>query len=111
MNRLEMKPSKILITSSGNQQSVLWMGTFGQLEVKKVIMLDVDKLYFTTSVVIKNVGSAALRDFYCKSRTLVVVDFVAICTDHCFLRRDLCLQMRGRWIQIKSSVSTTPLPH
>lgn len=61
-----MKPSKILITSSGNQQSVLWMGTFGQLEVKKVIMLDVDKLYFTTSVVIKNVGSTALRDFYCK---------------------------------------------
>eukprot|EP00600_Ochromonadales_sp_CCMP1393_P011057 CAMPEP_0175003826 /NCGR_PEP_ID=MMETSP0005-20121125/4436_1 /TAXON_ID=420556 /ORGANISM="Ochromonas sp., Strain CCMP1393" /LENGTH=123 /DNA_ID=CAMNT_0016258929 /DNA_START=288 /DNA_END=655 /DNA_ORIENTATION=+ len=56
MNKKEVSPSKIHITSSDSQQSLVWMGTTGELEVKKVVHFDINKLYFTTSVTIKNVG-------------------------------------------------------
>ena len=66
MNNKDVLPSSILITSSATQQSVLWMGTKGNMQVKKVIQLTNDKLYFTTSVVIKNIGSTPMKDFYCE---------------------------------------------
>ena len=63
---LAMRPSKFIITSTETEQSVMWIGSHGQLEVKKVISFDVDKLFFTTSVVIKNIGNTTITDFICK---------------------------------------------
>ena len=66
MDRLDMKPHTILVSSNKQQQSVLWVGQFDQLEVKKIIQLGVNNEYFTVSVVIKNIGTTAITDFYCK---------------------------------------------
>jgi hypothetical protein len=78
MGRKDTLPSEIRISSDQGRQSVLWLGRFGNLEVRKVIQLQTDKLYFTTSVVVKNIGSATLRDFYCKFFTLRVVYTVEV---------------------------------
>lgn len=67
LNRKAATPSKFLISSSSESElSVVWLATFGQLEVKKTVRLGIQDLYFTTSVVVKNIGSAAVTDFYCK---------------------------------------------
>lgn len=108
--RAPVKPNKITITTSDNQQSVLWMGSFGQLEVNKLTILDNDKLYFTTSVVVKNVGSAALREFFCK-RT-----FLSFCSTHplayllSYHENCKTVQMQERWTLTKncSTMARTP---
>lgn len=66
MGKTDMTPSQIFLSSSGAQLSLLWTAQFGALEVKKMVQLDTDKLYFTSSVVVKNVGEATIRDFYCE---------------------------------------------
>lgn len=59
-----MKPSTLLVTSTETTQSVLWYGTVGEIELKKVTQFNNDAMYFTTSVVIKNIGSVPLSDMY-----------------------------------------------
>ena len=66
MGRSDTPPSEIRVSSSEGRLSVLWRARFGSLEVRKVIQLQTDQLYFTTSVVVKNIGSKALTGFYCK---------------------------------------------
>jgi hypothetical protein len=61
-----VEPSELLVTSDDESQSLLWAGSAGDVEIKKVIHLGNNQLYFTTSVVIKNIGSKALADFHCK---------------------------------------------
>jgi hypothetical protein len=67
MDREAASPSKILVSSSESELSVLWLGRVGQLEVKKLIRLGIRDLYFTTSVVVKNIGDSAISNFYCKN--------------------------------------------
>lgn len=66
MNRPDTPPSKVLVSSSEGRLSVLWMARFGTLEVRKLIQLQTDQLHFTTSVVVKNIGTKRLTSFYCK---------------------------------------------
>jgi hypothetical protein len=66
VGKTDATPNKILISSSGTQLSMLWIAQFGELEVKKLLQLETDKLYFTTSVVVKNIGATPISDFYCK---------------------------------------------
>lgn len=80
---LDMRPSKFLITSTETEQSVLWIGTFGQLEVKKVVSFGIDQLYFTTSVTVKNVGNTTLTDFICKNIITHSCYWLVHCTVGC----------------------------
>jgi hypothetical protein len=66
MGKWDATPTALWITSGGGQQSVLWVGNVGSLEVKMVTYLSDNKLYFTTSVVIKNTATTAIRDLYCE---------------------------------------------
>lgn len=66
MGRSDTPPSEIRVSSSDGRLSVLWLARFGSLEVRKVIQLQTDQLYFTTSVVVKNIGTKPLTSFYCK---------------------------------------------
>jgi hypothetical protein len=58
--------SQLVVTSSDDHQSALWVGTDGDLQVSQVIHFHNDQLHFTTSVVIKNTGSVEITDLYCK---------------------------------------------
>ncbi|KAJ1438843.1 hypothetical protein B484DRAFT_392061 [Ochromonadaceae sp. CCMP2298] len=64
MNVQDILPSKLSVTSDGEAQSVLWAGSKGGVEIKKVVLLGNNKLYFTTTVVIKNIGPTAWTNFY-----------------------------------------------
>ena len=66
MNLVSFLPSNFKITSTDTQQSILWIGTYGNLEVKKVLIFDNENLYFSTSVIIKYIGTSPIYDFYCK---------------------------------------------
>jgi hypothetical protein len=66
MGKRNATPSTLWVTSGGGQQSVLWVGKVGSLEVKTVTHLSDNKLYFTTSVVIKNTATTEIRKLYCK---------------------------------------------
>ena len=59
-------PSSILLTSSTTQQSMVWVGTSGSLEFKKVTQVSHNKLYIITTVVVKNVGTEAINELFCK---------------------------------------------
>jgi len=59
-----MTPVAFDITSKGNKQSALWVGNKNSLEVTKVTQFDGEKLFFTTSVVLKNTGTSALTNVY-----------------------------------------------
>lgn len=61
-----MFPSTFKITSTPDVQSSLWVAQSGGLEVTKVTQFGNDKLFFTTSVKIQNLGSSAITNFYCK---------------------------------------------
>jgi len=80
MGRTDLSPSEIRISSSEGRQSVLWLGRVGPLEIRKVIQLQTDKLYFTTSVVVKNVGATALKNLYCKLFGVAVVSCLVVAT-------------------------------
>lgn len=87
MNRLDMLPYKMQVTSGEHQQSVLWAGRFGDLEVRKVVYLDNSKMFITTAVVVKNVGTTPITDFYCKHITsCVLVLFCLSCLFVYYLR-------------------------
>ena len=60
------KPSKIIITSTDSKQSMVWIGRYNNIEVKKITQFDNEKMYFSTSVTIKNIGSTTISDFFCK---------------------------------------------
>ena len=75
MLQFGVAPGKILLTSSINQQSVVWIGTSGDLEFRKVTQISDDKLYIITSVVVKNVGKNDVREFYCKVLVLHLAVF------------------------------------
>jgi hypothetical protein len=66
--RQSIAPYKLAITSSENQQSLMWIGRDGPLEIRKTTQLDNKGLFITTSVTIKNIGTASVSDIYCKSR-------------------------------------------
>ena len=66
LGRLDMIPNLLRVTSGSSQQSLLWVARFGNVEVKKIVQLDNTKLYFTTSVVIKNIASTAITEIFCK---------------------------------------------
>lgn len=75
MNRYGMTPYKLQITSCSVQQSALWAGRFGALEVRKVVQVDNSGLFITTTVTVKNVDTAPITDYYCKyCRFLFLID-------------------------------------
>jgi hypothetical protein len=61
-----INPQSFEITTYGSLLSVVWTGSYKDLEIKKTIELGSNDLFFTTSVVIKNIGTAAINDLYCK---------------------------------------------
>eukprot|EP01034_Spumella_vulgaris_P025753 gene25753-32242_t len=60
------RPTTFLVTSSkdGSVQSILWRGVYGSLEVTKVVHFRFDELFVTTSVVVRNIGTQAITNFY-----------------------------------------------
>jgi len=60
----EITPIAFEVTSKDNIQSALWVGVKDSMEITKVTQFDGDKLFFTTSVVIKNTGAAPLTNLY-----------------------------------------------
>lgn len=66
MNKKDMVPYKLQISSGTQQLSVLWAVRIGSLEIRKVIQLDYAKLYITTTVVVKNVATTPITEFVCK---------------------------------------------
>jgi hypothetical protein len=66
MNKKDMVPETLYVTSSAAQQSALWVGRFGSLEVKMVFQLESSALYHTTSVVIKNVATTPITELFRK---------------------------------------------
>ena len=73
MGKTDVAPSKIIISSNEDQQTVMWISRFGELEVKKLLRLGTKKLYFTTSVIVKNVGLNEITEFYCKYMDVLMV--------------------------------------
>ena len=66
----EMTPTYMAETSVGDERSMAWSGvdSAGNIEVSKVTKFDTKSLYFTTSVVVKNIGNKELHDlFYMRS--------------------------------------------
>lgn len=84
MGRLDMIPNLLRVTSGSSQQSLLWVGRFGNVEVKKIVQLDNTKLYFTTSVVIKNIASTAITEIFCKYK--------------CYYEEMTCVIMKLYWL-------------
>jgi hypothetical protein len=64
--REDIIENNMFVTSNSDEQSILWRGTTSPLEVKTVTQLSNDKLYFTTTVVLKNIGTTTLTSIYCK---------------------------------------------
>lgn len=64
-------------TADGEGLSVLWVGTYGQLQVTKVYHLQADQLHFTVSVTIKNIGSEVMTNLFCKCVCSSVNDVVS----------------------------------
>ncbi|KAJ1431262.1 hypothetical protein B484DRAFT_478969, partial [Ochromonadaceae sp. CCMP2298] len=62
--QVDVATKRLVVTSNADHQSVLWVGTSGVLQISKVVHLDNDKLYFATSVQVKNIGSATVTDFF-----------------------------------------------
>lgn len=59
-------PVQKSITSNGSTLSVLWVGRYLQMEIRKVYRLDISSLYFQVSTTIKNTGDATVSSLYCK---------------------------------------------
>jgi hypothetical protein len=66
MEKTDMLASEMRITSSSSAQSMLWLGTFGEVSVKKVITFDANDAFLHIAVYVKNIGPVTLKDFYCK---------------------------------------------
>jgi hypothetical protein len=64
--RQSVVPEKYTVTSSEEQQSLMWIGRDGPLEIRKTTQLDNNDLFFTTSVTIKNIGTVPILDIYCE---------------------------------------------
>ena len=61
-----MVPTTFQITSTPDIQSTLWVGKSGNVEVTKVTQFGNNNLFFTTTVKVKNIGTSAIKNFYCK---------------------------------------------
>lgn len=74
MNRADITPTKILVTSTDTVQSISWVGTYNdELEIRKITKFNSDQLFFTTAVTIKNTGDSELTDIYCKLLLLLLL--------------------------------------
>ena len=73
MGNLDMSPTTFQITSTPATLSAMWVGTAGPLEVTKVTQFQNDKVYFTTTVTLKNIGTSILSNLYCKLFLLLLI--------------------------------------
>jgi hypothetical protein len=62
-----MLPTKFVISSRDSKLSAYWLGVNADIEVRKVYQMSYDGDYITVSVSIKNTGSVATSNLYCKS--------------------------------------------
>ena len=67
----DVAPSSFKITSNGNTLSSLWIGSYGNIVVKKATYFNANDFHFRTSVTVKNVGPNAMSNLYCKSFPLL----------------------------------------
>jgi hypothetical protein len=65
MNRRDMATSAFFVTSTDSSQSSLWIGQSGGLQVSVITEVLDDKLYFTSSVTLQNIGTDVFNDVYC----------------------------------------------
>ena len=61
-----MLPSSFTITSNGTTLSAIWVGENNDVQVRKVYHFDTSNLYFKTSVSVKNISPAPIKNLYCK---------------------------------------------
>lgn len=52
------------VTSDNDKQSMIWVGSYGNLQVYFNVIFGDDDLYFTTSVILRNIGTTQLKDVY-----------------------------------------------
>lgn len=52
------------VTSDNDKQSMIWVGSHGNLQVYFNVIFGDDDLYFTTSVILRNIGTTQLKDVY-----------------------------------------------
>lgn len=65
-NKVSVTPYKFAVTSSPQQQSAIWIGRFGPLEIRQTFQLDNTALFFTTTVSIKNVDVGPVSRIFCE---------------------------------------------
>lgn len=65
-DRTVVTPYYFASTASANQQSVMWIGRYGPLEIRQLVQLDNSGLFFTTAVTIKNIDTGPAKGIYCK---------------------------------------------
>jgi hypothetical protein len=61
-----MFPSSLFVSSSATSQSLLWVGTYKEVQVKKVYRMDDLGMAIRMFVTITNIGSGTINDFFCK---------------------------------------------
>jgi hypothetical protein len=61
-----MYPKRFMITSDDETVSAHWVGSDGNIELRKVYYIDRKSLRITSSVTIKNIASSTISNFYCK---------------------------------------------
>jgi len=66
-NKTPVPASTFAVTTSPDQLSAIWVARTGPLEMRKVFTLDKTGLFITTSVTIRNIGTAVVPNIYCKS--------------------------------------------
>jgi hypothetical protein len=66
MGQYGIRPTTFQITSTENTQSAQWVGRQGSIEISKVVQFKNTDAFFTTAVTIKNIGTTAVTNFYCK---------------------------------------------
>jgi hypothetical protein len=67
MSRTHITPTTFQITSNDIAQAAQWVGSKNEMEISKVVQFKNDDAFFTTSVTVKNTGTTAVTNFYCKN--------------------------------------------
>lgn len=72
MGSVHVLPSKVSVTTSDSQLSVMWVGRTAAIEIRQVTTLDNSGLFITTSVSLRNIDSVAVTNLYCKYGQLLL---------------------------------------
>jgi hypothetical protein len=68
MGKTEITPTTFQVTSNDIAQAAQWVGSENGMQISKVVQFKNADTFVTTSVTVKNTGTTAVTNFYCKKQ-------------------------------------------